>query len=148
MKKTLAISAITLALTGMGASSSFANSKNVSVTPEKISQRKAVKVANKSKKNEETPLNQNIELKNGVGTSRTFEHKKNANARISIKNNSTGGIHWYLKDSKGKVIMDDRMAKGGFYKSEFYLSKGNYKIRVVSDNNGTGTVHVGARSLE
>ncbi|WP_257154950.1 hypothetical protein [Bacillus thuringiensis] len=44
--------------------------------------------------------------------------------------------------------MDDRMAKGGFYKSEFYLSKGNYKIRVVSDNNGTGTVHVGARSLE
>ncbi|MFC9418719.1 hypothetical protein ACIG6B_08290 [Bacillus mobilis] len=146
MKKTLAISAITLALTGMGASSSFASTENVSVTPEKISQSKAVKAA--SKKNEETPLQQDLILKKGGATSKTFQHKKNANARISITNKTTGGIHWYLKDSKGNVIMDERMAKGGFYKNEFYLNKGNYKIRVVSDNNGTGIVQVGARTME
>lgn len=50
MKKTLVISAITLALTSVGASSSFASTENVSITPEKISQNKAVKVASKSKK--------------------------------------------------------------------------------------------------
>ncbi|WP_088351775.1 hypothetical protein [Bacillus cereus] len=140
MKKSLAISAITLALTGMGASSSFASSENVSVTPEKISQSKAVKAA--------TPLKQELTLKNGEATTKTFEHTKNANVRISITNKSTGGVHWYLKDSKGNVIMDERMAKGGFYKNEFYLSKGKYKIRVVSDNNGTGKIEVGARTLE
>ncbi|PEN45656.1 hypothetical protein CN630_17830 [Bacillus wiedmannii] len=140
MKKTLAISAITLALTGMGASSSFASSVNVSVTPEKFSQSKAVKAA--------TPLKQELTLKNGEATTKTFEHTKNANVRISITNKSTGGVHWYLKDSKGNVIMDERMAKGGFYKNEFYLSKGKYKIRVVSDNNGTGKIEVGARTLE
>ncbi|MGE1060961.1 hypothetical protein [Bacillus sp. GMa5/1] len=140
MKKTLAISAITLALTGMGASSSFASSGNVSVTPGKISQSKAVKAA--------TPLKQELTLKNGEATTRTFEHTKNANVRISITNKSTGGVHWYLKDSKDNVIMDERMAKSGFYKNEFYLKKGKYKIRVVSDNNGTGKIEVGARTLE
>ncbi|AAY60517.1 hypothetical protein I6G76_01145 (plasmid) [Bacillus cereus] len=143
MKKTLAISAITLALTGMGASSSFASSENVSVSPEKVLQSKAAKV-----NGDGFIVGQYFNLQNGE-VSRPLEHKKDADLRISITNKSTGGVHWYLKDPSGRVIAQGDLAKDRTSNiTHKKLTAGNYQLRVVSDINGTGSIYIGARTLE
>ncbi|WP_088344941.1 hypothetical protein [Bacillus cereus] len=149
MKKTLVISAITLALTSVGASSSFASTENVSITPEKISQNKAVKVASKSKKKETGLLvSKEFDLKDGEATTPTLVHKKGAEMRISIQNNSTGDVRWFLKNSKDKVVSEGYIKKGQTGKESVYREKGKYKIRVISESKGTGKVHIGARTIE
>ncbi|HDR4908913.1 hypothetical protein ORN01_19535 [Bacillus cereus] len=149
MKKTLVISAITLALTSVGASSSFASTENVSITPEKISQNKAVKVASKSKKKETGLLvSKEFDLKDGEATTPTLDHKKGAEMRISIQNNSTGDVRWFLKNSKDKVVSEGYIKKGQTGKESVYREKGKYKIRVISESKGTGKVHIGARTIE
>ncbi|MCU5026668.1 hypothetical protein OB988_30160 [Bacillus cereus] len=149
MKKTLVISAITLALTSVGASSSFASTENVSITPEKISQNKAVKVASESKKKETGLLvSKEFDLKDGEATTPTLDHKKGAEMRISIQNNSTGDVRWFLKNSKDKVVSEGYIKKGQTGKESVYREKGKYKIRVISESKGTGKVHIGARTIE
>ncbi|OWT47344.1 hypothetical protein [Bacillus sp. K2I17] len=149
MKKTLVISALTLALTSVGASSSFASTENVSVTPEKISQYKAVKAVNKSKKKETgLMVSKEFALKDGEVTTPTLDHKKGAEMRISIQNNSTGDVKWYLKNSKDRVVSQGYIKKGETGKETAYREKGKYKIRVVSESKGTGKIHIGARTLE
>ncbi|WP_144495382.1 hypothetical protein [Bacillus thuringiensis] len=149
MKKTLVISALTLALTSVGAGSSFASTENVSVTPEKISQNKAVKAASKSKKKDDNLMvSKDFALKGGEVTTPPLDHKKGAEMRISIQNNSTGDVKWYLKNSKDKVVSQGYIKKGEIGKESVYREKGKYKIRVVSESNGTGKVHIGARTME
>ncbi|WP_267379713.1 hypothetical protein [Bacillus sp. GM_Baccil_2] len=149
MKKTLVISALTLALTSIGASSSFASTENISGTPEKISQNKAVKAVNKSKKKDPNLMvSESFSLKGGEVTTPTLNHKKGAEMRISIQNNSTGDVKWYLKNSKDRVVSQGYIKKGEIGKETVYREKGKYKIRVVSESKGTGKIHIGARTME
>jgi hypothetical protein len=143
MKKTLAISAIALALTGMGASSSFASTENVSASQGFFLQSKAAKA-----NGDGFIVGDYFNLNNGE-VSKTLMHKRNADLRISITNKSTGGVHWYLKDPSGKVIADGNLAKDKTSNiTHKKLTTGAYQLRVVSDINGTGSIYIGARTLE
>lgn len=142
MKKTLAISVITLALTGMGASPSFASSKDVSVTQDNVLQSKAAIFASDGK-----IIGDSFKLENGEVTKK-LKHKKNANMRVSITNNSNGGVHWFLKNPNGTVYKEGDLAKGATFNDTFKLKKGTYQLRVVSDTNGTGSIYIGARTME
>ncbi|MGA5680818.1 hypothetical protein CN266_04610 [Bacillus cereus] len=143
MKKTLAISAITLALTGMGASSSFASTENVSAIPESISQSKAL-----NDNGSGFIVGESFPLQNGE-VSKKLMHKRNADLRISITNNSTGAVHWYLKNPSGQVIAQGDLAKDKTSNiTHKKLTTGAYQLRVVSNINGTGSIYIGARTLE
>ncbi|MDR4943328.1 MULTISPECIES: hypothetical protein [Bacillus] len=142
MKKTLVISVMTLALTGMGASPSFASSKNVSATQDNILQSKAAIFASDGK-----IIGDYFPLEKGEVTKK-LNHKKDANMRVSITNNSNGGVHWFLKNPNGTVYKEGDLAKGATYNNTFKLKKGTYQLRVVSDINGTGPIYIGARTME
>lgn len=143
MKKLLVIPVIAVALTGIGASTSFASSENSNLTSQDSLQSKETRVIKSA-----VISNKTYTLVNGERKV-TFKHAKTADMRVHVTNKTTGTLDWYLKDSKGDLVDKGSLAAGkGFTNTYYTLSKGTYKLTVIHRNGGKGSFDAAARTME